>query len=255
MQAILGTKLGMTQIFREDGQVEPVTVIKAGPCVVVQRKTAERDGYEAAQLGLVGKVSRRKLTKAMNGHFKSAEVAPVRQLVEVRLAADDGVQRGDEIGAAVFSADDLVDVTAVSKGKGFQGVIRRHGHSGGGATHGSMFHRAPGSIGQSSDPSRVFPGVKLPGRMGGRRITTKNLKVVKVDEEKGLLFIRGAVPGPKSGFVSVIGVPGNPERVVETKRVSEEPEPAETEERPEGQVEPEAAEATGDAGDDGEQAE
>lgn len=245
MQAILGTKLGMTQIFGEDGRAEPVTVIKAGPCVAVQRKTVESDGYDAVQLGLVEKVSKRKVTKAMNGHFKKVDAAPMRNLVEFRVAADDETQAGDEIAAGVFAADDVVDVTAASKGKGFQGVIKRHGHSGGKATHGSMFHREPGSIGQASDPSRVFPGVKLPGRMGGKRITTKNLTVVKVDEEKGLLFVRGAVPGPKTGLVSIIGVPGNPERVVETKAAVEAPDPAEAE----------AAAATEDAADNGEQAE
>lgn len=255
MQAILGTKLGMTQIFGEDGRAEPVTVIKAGPCVAVQRKTAESDGYDAVQLGLVEKVSRRKVTKPMNGHVRKAGAAPMRSLVEFRVTPDDEVEAGDEIGANVFAADDLVSVTAVSKGKGFQGVIKRHGHSGGKATHGSMFHREPGSIGQASDPSRVFPGVKLPGRMGGKRITTKNLTVVKVDEENGLLFVRGAVPGPKSGVVSIIGAPGNPERVVEAKPAPETPEPAETEERPDEQAAAESATGTDDAADDGEQAE
>lgn len=244
MQAILGTKMGMTQIFDDDGKAQPVTVIQAGPCVAVQRKTADRDGYDAVQLGLVEKVSKRKVTKPMKGHFKTASAAPMRKLVEFRVAADDEMQAGDEIAAGVFAAADVVHVRAVSKGKGFQGVIKRHGHSGGKATHGSMFHREPGSIGQASDPSRVFPGVKLPGRMGGKRITTKNLTVVKVDEEKGLLFVRGAVPGPKTGLVSIVGAPGNPERVVETKSAAEAPDPAETE----------AAAAIEDAADNGEQA-
>ena len=230
MQAILGTKLGMTQIFREDGRVEPVTVIKAGPCVVVQRKTADGDGYEAVQLGLVENMSRRKINKPMNGHFKKAGVAPLRRLVEFRVAPEDELQPGDEVSAGVFGADDVVEITAVSKGKGFQGVMKRHGHSGGRATHGSMFHRAPGSIGQASDPSRVFPGVKLPGRMGGKSITVRNLTVVKVDEEKGLIFVRGAVPGPNSGFVSLTGHPSNPVR-----------EPAVREDAEDSQVE--AAEA------------
>ncbi len=204
MQVILGTKLGMTQIFAEDGRVEPVTVVKAGPCVVVQRKTVDSDGYEAVQLGLVDQIAKRKVSKAMRGHFKAADVAPMRRLVEVRVDAEDKTKVGDEFGATVFAANDYVDICAVSKGKGFQGVIKRHGFGGGRATHGSMFHRAPGSIGQASDPSRVFPGIKLPGRMGGKKITTKNLQVVKVDEERGLLFLRGAVPGPRTGFVSIV---------------------------------------------------
>ncbi len=203
MQTLLGTKLGMTQIFGEDGRVQPVTVVKAGPCVVVQRKTMDSDGYDAVQIGLVEDVPKRKISKPMRGHFKKADVAPTRHLAEFHVGADDEIAAGDELNASLFAADDYVDVVAVSKGKGFQGVIKRHGFGGGRATHGSMFHRAPGSIGQASDPSRVFPGQKLPGQTGNKRITTKNLKVVKVDEERGLLFLRGAVPGPKNGFVQV----------------------------------------------------
>jgi len=203
MQGILGKKLGMTQIFADDGQAHPVTVIQAGPCLVVQRKTADKDGYEAVQLGLVEERPARRVTKPQIGHFEKAGVAPMRRLVEFDVDSADEVKAGDQVKVDVFTVDDRVDVVGTSKGKGFQGVIKRHGFSGGKATHGSMFHRAPGSIGQASDPSRVFPGTKLPGQTGNVRITKKNLRVVKIDEEKNLLFIRGAVPGPKNGYVAV----------------------------------------------------
>jgi len=203
MQGILGKKLGMTQIFADDGQAHPVTVIQAGPCLVVQRKTADKDGYEAVQLGLVEERPARRVTKPQIGHFEKAGVAPMRRLVEFDVDSADEVKAGDQVKVDVFTVDDFVDVVGTSKGKGFQGVIKRHGFSGGKATHGSMFHRAPGSIGQASDPSRVFPGTKLPGQTGNVRITKKNLRVVKIDEEKNLLFIKGAVPGPKNGYVAV----------------------------------------------------
>ncbi len=203
MQGILGKKLGMTQIFADDGRAHPVTVIQAGPCLVVQRKTAEKDGYEAIQLGLVEERPPRRVTKARRGHFEKAGVAPTRRLAEFDVDAEDESKAGDQVKVDIFSVNDFVDVVGTSKGKGFQGVIKRHGFSGGGATHGSMFHRAPGSIGQASDPSRVFPGTKLPGQTGNVRVTKKNLLVVKIDAEKNLLYLRGAVPGPKNGFVAV----------------------------------------------------
>jgi len=203
MQGILGKKLGMTQIFADDGQAHPVTVIQAGPCLVVQRKTADKDGYEAVQLGLVEERPARRVSKPQIGHFEKAGVAPMRRLVEFDVDSADEAKAGDPVKVDIFSVDDFVDVVGTSKGKGFQGVIKRHGFSGGKATHGSMFHRAPGSIGQASDPSRVFPGTKLPGQTGNVRITKKNLRVVKIDAEKNLLFIKGAVPGPKNGYVAV----------------------------------------------------
>jgi large subunit ribosomal protein L3 len=203
MQGILGKKLGMTQIFADDGRAHPVTVIQAGPCLVVQRKTADKDGYEAVQLGLVEERPVRRVTKPQTGHFEKAGVAPMRRLVEFDVDAEDESKAGDQVKVDVFSVDDFVDVVGTSKGKGFQGVIKRHGFGGGKATHGSMFHRAPGSIGQASDPSRVFPGTKLPGQTGNVRITKKNLLVVKIDEERNLLYLRGAVPGPKNGYVAV----------------------------------------------------
>jgi large subunit ribosomal protein L3 len=203
MKGILGKKVGMTQIFAEDGKVVPVTVVQAGPCLVIQRKTTEVDGYDAIQLGLVEERPPKNVTKPMQGHFDKAGVAPSRRLVEFRVASDDPAQSGDEVKATVFQVGEYVDVIGTSKGKGFQGVMKRHGFSGGNATHGSMFHRRPGSIGQSAWPSRVFPGVKLPGRMGGERVTVKNLQIVQVDEAENLIYIRGAVPGARNGDVAL----------------------------------------------------
>jgi large subunit ribosomal protein L3 len=203
MQGILGKKMGMTQIFHEDGTAVPVTVVKAGPCLVVQRKTSEVDGYEAVQLGLVEDIPPRRVTKPRRGQFEKAGVGPMRRLAEFEVGDEDELNAGDKVRASIFEVDQYVDVVGTSKGKGFQGVMRRHNFGGGRATHGSMFHRAPGSIGQASDPSRVFPGQKLPGQMGNKRITTKNLQVVKVDEDRDLLYLRGAVPGPPNGYIAI----------------------------------------------------
>ncbi len=208
MEGILGKKVGMTQIFSDSGEIVPVTVVKAGPCLVVQRKraraeSARSDGYEAVQLGLVEERPARRVGKPLEGHFGKAGVAPTRVLEEFAVGADEEWKPGDEVLATIFAVDDYVDVVATSKGKGFQGVVKRHKFGGGRATHGSMFHRAPGSIGQSSYPSRVFPGMRAPGRMGAKRVTVKNLKVVKVDGEGGLLYLRGAVPGPRNGYVRI----------------------------------------------------
>jgi len=202
VDGILGKKLGMTQIYSDDGTAVPVTVVQAGPCLVVQRKTAGVDGYEAVQIGLVDDKPA-KPGRPRAGHFQKAGVAPMRHLVEFAVAADDESKPGDQVKASVFATDDYVDVAGNGKGKGFQGVIKRHGFSGGRATHGSMFHRAPGSIGQSAFPSRVFPGTRLPGRMGGKRVTVKNLRVVKVDDENNLLYLRGAVPGTNGAFLTI----------------------------------------------------
>lgn len=203
MEGILGKKLGMTQIFEEDGTLVPVTVVQAGPCLVVQRKTTEVDGYEAVQLGLVEDRPPRKVNKPQSGHFAKAGVAAMRRLVEFSLDEGEEASPGDQVKAGIFAADDYVDVVGTSKGKGFQGVVKRHGFAGGRATHGSMFHRAPGSVGQSAFPSRVFPGVRLPGQTGDKRVTAKNLKVVKVDEENNLLYIKGAVPGARQGYLAI----------------------------------------------------
>ena len=200
---ILGRKVGMTQYFREDGTVEPVTVIQAGPCVVVQAKTAARDGYEAVQLGLV-EDRPAKVTKPLAGHFKKAGVPPTRVRREVKLApGGDALKPGDRVLASVFSSGDQVDVIGVSRGHGFQGVVKRHHFRGGAATHGSMFHRAPGSIGASSYPSRVIKGMRAAGRMGAERVTVRNLRVERVDEEKNLLVLRGAVPGARGGYLII----------------------------------------------------
>ncbi|MCH2253960.1 MAG: 50S ribosomal protein L3 [Vicinamibacterales bacterium] len=200
---ILGTKIGMTQLFSADGVVTPATVIKAGPCVVVQRKTVERDGYDAVQLGLV-EDSPAKVNKPTAGHYKKANVPPTRIRREVGIAADsDGPAEGEQVVASLFTDGDRVDVIGLSRGKGFQGVMKRHGFSGGGATHGSMFHRAPGSIGASSYPSRVIKGMRGPGRMGGDRVTVRNLRVLQVDAKQHLLIVNGAVPGAPGGLLMV----------------------------------------------------
>jgi large subunit ribosomal protein L3 len=202
MDGILGRKVGMTQIFVEDGTAIPVTVIKAGPCLVVQRKTAKTDGYEAVQIGLVEERPA-KVSKPKAGHFKKAGVAPVRKVEEFDLAAGEELNAGDEVKASIFQEKEWVDVVGTSKGKGFQGVMKRHNFAGGQGGHGSMFHRAPGSIGSSAYPSRVMKGMRMAGRLGGERVTTKNLLIVKVDVEQNLIYVRGAVPGPKSGYLAI----------------------------------------------------
>jgi large subunit ribosomal protein L3 len=204
IKGIIGKKIGMTQTFDEEGRVSPVTVIEAGPCVVVQKKTTDRDGYSAVQLGLVEKRSRRRTTKAIEGHFKKYGVQPLKHMREFQLeSGDEDFKPGQEVRVDIFKGVEKVDITGISKGKGFQGVVRRHGFHGGGATHGSMFHRAPGGIGASADPSRVYPGTKMPGQMGGARVTVKNLKVVRVIEDQNLLLVRGAVPGARRGYLLI----------------------------------------------------
>ena len=202
MEGILGRKLGMTQIYVDDGTAIPVTVIQAGPCLVVQRKTADTDGYEAVQIGLV-EDRPAKPNKPRGGHFAKAGVAPVRKLEEFRLGDGEELKAGDEVKASIFAEKEWVDVVGTSKGKGYQGVVKRHGFAGGRASHGSMFHRAPGSIGASAYPSRVVKGMRSGGRMGGARVTAKNLQIVKVDAERNLIYVRGAVPGPKSGYLAI----------------------------------------------------
>jgi large subunit ribosomal protein L3 len=204
VHGILGKKVGMTQIFAEDGRVMPVTVVQAGPCLVVQKKTAAKDGYEAVQIGLVESRPDRGANRAARGHFEQAGVAPMRTLAEVHLDAGDTVKPGDKVLCDTFRVEDHVDVIGLSKGKGFAGVVRRHHFRGGGATHGSMFHRAPGSIGPSAFPSRVFAGTRSSGRLGGRQATAKNLLVVRVDAEKNLLYLRGAVPGARNAVLKIV---------------------------------------------------
>lgn len=203
---IIGRKVGMTQVFLPDGTVVPATVIKAGPCVVVQAKDTQTDGYQAVQLGLVDPRPSKE-NRATTGHYKKAGVPATRVRRELKLAKGPGENEapkaGDQILVDIFKAGQQVDVIANSRGKGFQGVMKRHGFSGGAATHGSMFHRAPGSIGASSFPSRVVKGMRAAGRMGGGRVTTHNLKVVSVDTDKHLLILRGAVPGAPDGIVII----------------------------------------------------
>ena len=193
----------MTQVFDADGTVHPATVIKAGPCVVVQAKTAQTDGYEAVQLGLVEE-SPAKTNKPTKGHFKHANVPPTRMRREVKVeAGGDLAKAGDQVLVSIFANGDRVDVIGQGRGKGFQGVVKRHHFGGGAATHGSMFHRAPGSIGASSFPSRVVKGMRAAGRMGGGRVTIHNLKVLRVDPENHLLVVEGGVPGAPSSYLLV----------------------------------------------------
>ena len=218
---IIGRKVGMTQIFAKDGTAVPGTVIKAGPCVVVQAKNSATDGYEAIQLGLVEERPAR-ARKPLAGHYKKAGVPPTRVRREVKLAAGAEVPKpGDQVLVnGVFADGDRVDVIGISRGKGFQGVVKRHNFRGGAATHGSMFHRAPGSIGASSFPSRVVKGMRAAGRMGGDRVTTRNLKVVQIDVDNNLLVLRGSVPGAPGGYVVV------------RKAVARKPEPKPQVEKP-----------------------
>ncbi len=211
----------MTQLFAQDGTVVPGTVIKAGPCVVVQAKSAGTDGYEAVQLGLVEERPAR-VRKPLAGHYKKAGVPPTRVRREVTIAKGaEAPKAGDQIlVTGVFNNGDRVDVIGISRGKGFQGVMKRHNFRGGAATHGSMFHRAPGSIGASSFPSRVIKGMRGAGRMGGDRVTTRNLRVVQVDAENNLLVVRGSVPGAPGGYVVI------------RKAVAAKPEPKPQAEKP-----------------------
>lgn len=200
-KAILGKKVGMTQVFTADGQLVPVTVIEAGPCVVVQKKTVRTDGYDAIQVGF-GDVRQKAVTKPMAGHYGKAGVAPRKYVRELRLKDTTPFEVGQEIKADVFAEGEWVDISGVSRGKGFAGAIKRHSQSRGPMTHGSRYHRGPGSMG-SIDPNRVFRGQTLPGRMGGERVTVQKLQVVRVDADRNLILVRGAVPGPKGGLVTV----------------------------------------------------
>lgn len=201
---ILGKKIGMTQVFRPDGQVVPVTVLKAGPCVVVQRKTPTTDGYDAIQVGIVEFIKPQRLNKPDTGHLKKAGVDGARFLSEFKLrSGDNDFRPGDRILVDEFKPNDKVDVIGVSKGRGFAGFVKRHHFRGGEKSHGSMHHRAPGSIGASSFPSRVFPGMRSAGQMGTDRVTVRNLEVVSVNAEDNVILIKGAVPGPNGAYVMV----------------------------------------------------
>ncbi len=198
---LIGKKLGMTQVFIEDGEMVPVTVIEVEPSVVIQKKTRKVDGYDSLQLGY-GRAKERNVTRPRQGHFNKAGQGFFKLLREIKMDGT-ALEVGQEIAADIFKAGGYVDVVGTTKGKGFQGVMKRHGFSGGRATHGSMFHRAPGSIGASADPSRVFKGTKLPGQMGNVRQTVQNIKVVAVRPERNLLLLKGAVPGARNGFVII----------------------------------------------------
>jgi large subunit ribosomal protein L3 len=200
---LIGKKVGMTQLFTADGTVQPATVLKAGPCVVSQVKTVDKDGYEAVQLGLVD-AKATKENKPTTGHYKKAGVAPTRVRREVRVKAGGETPKlGDQVSVAIFADGERVDVIGTSRGKGFQGVVKRHHFAGGRATHGSMFHRAPGSIGASSFPSRVVKGMRMAGHMGADRVTVRNLRVLKVDADNNLLLLEGAVPGGPNAVVVI----------------------------------------------------
>ncbi len=200
---IIGKKIGMTQVFRADGQVVPVTLLQAGPCVVLQRKTPATDGYDAIQLALLEKA--KKPNKPQAGHLKKSGIeGGVRVVREFRLKGGNGdMKPGDRVLVDQFKPNDKVDVTGDSKGRGFAGVVKRHHFRGGDATHGSMFHRAPGSIGASSFPSRVFPGTRMAGQMGAAQVTVRNLEIVEVDAEDNVLMVKGAVPGPNGSYVTI----------------------------------------------------
>ncbi|MDO5722318.1 MAG: 50S ribosomal protein L3 [Actinomycetaceae bacterium] len=203
VKALLGRKLGMTQMWDADGRVIPLTVVQVGTNVVTQVRTEEVDGYRAAQIGF-GEIDARRVTKPLAGHFAKAGVSPRRHLVEVRTSDADSFEVGQELTAAVFAEGDHVDVSGNTKGKGFAGVMKRHGFGGASASHGAhRNHRKPGSIGACATPGRVFKGVRMAGRMGNVRRTVQNLTVVKVDEEKGLVLVKGAIPGPKNAIVLV----------------------------------------------------
>ena len=202
MRGIIGRKLGMTQVFDENGVVVPVTVIQAGPVYVTQIKTVEKDGYSALQVAFEDKKEQR-VNKPLKGHFEKAGVSTKGQIVELRVDSVEGYELGQEIKLDLLAEGEKVDATAISKGKGFQGVIKRHGQSRGPETHCSRYHRRPGSMGACSSPSRVFKGKNLAGHMGSVKVTIQNLDVVKVDAEKNIILVKGAVPGPKKGLVTI----------------------------------------------------
>ena len=204
VNGILGIKLGMTQVFADDGTAVPCTILQAGPCVVVQRRTKDKDGYDAVQLGLVEFVKPQRVNKPQTGHYKKAGVPPLRYVGEIRIEdSKDEAKPGDRVLVDAFKIGEFVDVTGVSKGKGFQGGVKRWHFRGGDASHGSMFHRAPGGIVASSCPSRVWPGQHFPGHMGHERKTSKNLRVVRIDSDENLLLVRGAVPGPAGSYIFI----------------------------------------------------
>ena len=203
VEGLIGKKIGMTQSFDEEGNVIPVTVIKAGPCTVIQKKTKEKNGHFALQLGLVEEKPAKKATKPLLGHLKKSNSSPTKLLREFRFDKNDEVKEGDQFYVDIFQQGERVHVVGISKGKGFAGVVKRWGFKGGKSSHGSMFHRAPGSIGASAFPSRVIKGKRLPGHMGQKRVTVRNLTVIQADKENNLLVVKGAVPGARGGYLLI----------------------------------------------------
>ena len=203
VNGLIAKKIGMTQLLQDDGTMVPVTIVQAGPCVVVQKKTALKDGYDAIQLGFVEFIKPKNVNKPMGGHFKKANAAPVRVLREMRTEGEAAMNPGDKVMVDMFNANEKVHVVGTSKGLGFAGFVKRHHFGGGRASHGSMFHRAPGSIGASAYPSRVLKGMRMAGHLGAARITVQNIQVARVDQENNLLYLHGAVPGPNGGYLVV----------------------------------------------------
>lgn len=203
IKGIIGKKIGMTQVFTPDGTVIPVTVVEAGPCVVTQKKTLSTDGYNAVQIGFEKMNSEKRVNKPLYGHFKKAGVEPMKHLREIRIDDVDNINVGQVINAEIFAEGDLVDIQGVSIGKGFQGVVKRHGFAGGPKTHGSTFHRRPGSIGMKEFPAEIMKGRKMAGHMGNRKVTTQCLKVVRVMPEKNLILVQGSIPGHDNGVVYI----------------------------------------------------
>jgi len=203
VEGLIGIKVGMLQRFDEDGKVNPATIVRVGPCTVIQKKNCERDGYNAVQLGMIEEKGLRNPNKPMIGHYKTAGIPPVKALKEFRFSEKEEIKPGDEFTLDIFQVGEKVNVVGISKGKGFAGVIKRWGFHGGNKTHGSMFHRRPGSTGCSAYPSRVLKGKKLPGQLGNKQITVKNLTIIESDKENNLLVLKGAVPGAKGGYVFI----------------------------------------------------
>lgn len=231
IEGLIGKKIGMTQTFDEKGNVAPITVIRVGPCTVIQKKTKEKDGYSALQLGLIEEKGRKKVTKPLVGHYEKSGVPPMKILREFQFAEKGEVKEGDQFFVDIFQVGEKVDVVGMSKGKGFAGVVKRWGFHGGKATHGSMFHRRPGSTGASAFPSRVTKGKKLPGQLGNSRVTVKNLKVIQADKENNLLVVKGSVPGASGGYLLIKKASFNPEAPVPDQVKPEQPLPEEA--RPE----------------------
>jgi len=223
IEGLIGKKIGMTQTFDEEGNVAPITIIKVGPCTVIQKKTREKDGYSALQLGLVEEKGRKKATKPLVGHYEKSGVPPMKILKEFQFAEKGEVKEGDQFFVDIFQIGEKVHVVGMSKGKGFAGVFKRWGFHGGKATHGSMFHRRPGSTGASAYPSRVMKGKKLPGHMGNKRVTVMNLKVIQADKENNLLVVKGAVPGARGGYLLIKKANFHPESPIPDQIKAEQP--------------------------------